>query len=299
MGFLFIIDFLLNYFLIFICVLVRIAFLTLLERKVLGLSQVRKGPNKVGYVGLLQPFADGLKLFSKEEIFVFNRNKLFFFLSPFFSFVLFLVVWSLYSSFRGFLELKLSLFFFLFCIRLSVYGIIMSGWGSNSKYSFLGSLRAVAQTVSYELFIRFGLFLICLVFFSYSVQDIRNEQNFSFMGFYLFLFLIMFFVSLVVETNRAPFDLAEGESELVSGFNTEYAGLKFSLIFLAEYGRIIWMCFIISLLFFGNFLMFWVFILVFLWFRSSYPRFRYDFLIKLLWKNYLLIILWVYYFIVI
>jgi len=258
----------------------------------LGLTQNRKGPNKVGIVGLLQPFSDGLKLFSKEEVLIWFNNKRVFFISPFFTFFIRRLLWRIVFSYRGFLNLKLALLFFLFCVGIGVYGVIFSGWSSNSKYRVLGSLRAVAQTISYELILSFAIFLLSLVYFSYCFNDIYFLQRMRFFFFLFLRFSVMFFISCVVETNRAPFDLSEGESELVSGFNTEYGGLKFSLIFLGEYSTIIWMGFINTIIFWhANILVLLVFLCLFLWIRSSYPRFRYDYLIMLLWKSFMVVIL--------
>jgi len=296
MGFpLIIFDFCLYYLILFVCVLVCVAFLTLLERKVLGLTQFRKGPNKLGLAGILQPFADGLKLFSKEEISLLASNYWFFYLSPFYGFLVSLGAWIMIYSLNGFVELKLSLLFFLVCIGVRVYAIVFSGWASNSKYALLGALRAVAQTISYELVVSFLCFIFCFIVFSYIIQDYVVLQKVFFLFYYRFFIFLLFFVRCVVETNRAPFDLSEGESELVSGFNVEYGGLKFSLIFLGEYSRLIWICIICAVLFGGgSFFLLLFLIIIFLWFRSSYPRFRYDFLMLLLWKSYIVVILFFY-----
>ncbi len=285
------------FFQIFIFVLISVAFLTLLERKVLRYSQLRKGPAKVGVWGLLQPFADALKLFSKEEAFPLISNNFLFWLSPFFSFRVTMILWRSLWSFSGFLDFKMGIFFFLCCIRVRVYGVIFSGWASNSKYALLGGLRAVAQTISYEIVLAFIFLCFVRVIKSLIFNDYFYFQKiFVFIIIFVPLFFV-FFISCVVETNRAPFDLAEGESELVSGFNVEYGGLKFALIFLAEYARIIWISFLISLLYFSlKFNLFYFFfrvmvIFLFLVLRASYPRIRYDILIILTWKKFLSIVL--------
>jgi len=255
-------------------------------------------------VGLLQPFSDAIKLFSKEEGLPLVSNNFLFWLSPLFGFVITMLLWvSLYSS-SGLLDFKLSVLFFLCCVRVRVYGIIFSGWSSNSKYSLLGGLRAVAQTISYEIVLAF-LFL-CIVFFSnsFSLLDFFYQQKFYFFGLFSSPLLLIFFVSCVVETNRAPFDLAEGESELVSGFNVEYGGLKFALIFMAEYTSIIWISVLLVLVFFSCSSRLFiiisivvVFIFFFLFLRASYPRIRYDILMSITWKKFLPAVLFFYLFV--
>lgn len=288
----------LYYIQIVILILVSVAFLTLIERKVLSYSQSRKGPNKLGLAGILQPFADAIKLFSKEEISVLSSNKQLYWSVPLFGFLITMLGWFLIVSKSGFLTFKYSLFFFLVCLSVRVYGIVLRGWSSNSKYSLLGRLRAVAQTVSYEIVL--SLILFCLVFFSLTlrVQNIWEIQKFW--GFFFcFPLLWRFFICSVAETNRAPFDLAEGESELVSGFNVEFGGFKFALIFLSEYSRIILMSFLTGVIFFVGCYEMTVFLLIviiflFLILRASFPRIRYDELIFLTWKKMLPVILFFY-----
>nr|AND96087.1 NADH deshydrogenase subunit 1 [Onthophagus crassicollis] len=277
-----------------IMVLVGLAFLTLMERKVLGYIQIRKGPNKVGFMGILQPFSDGIKLFTKEQTFPLMSNFLIYYISPVMSLFLSLMLW-LCIPFMSFLfNFNLGILYFLCCSSLGVYTIMMAGWSSNSNYSLLGGLRAVAQTISYEV----SLFLILLSF----LLLISNLNLFSFLKYqeYIwFLFLcyplcMMWFVSCLAETNRTPFDFAEGESELVSGFNVEYSSGGFALIFLAEYSSILFMSMLCSILFLGSNLMSFFFFLkvtfmafLWVWVRGTLPRYRYDKLMYLCWKSFL------------
>lgn len=293
-------DFVFYYLQVIVFVLVSVAFLTLLERKVLSFTQIRKGPNKLGWVGLLQPFSDAVKLFSKEDAAPTFSNIVLFWFSPLLGFVVTIVVWLALPNLRGIIDLKYGVLFFLCCVRVRVYGVIFSGWASNSKYALLGSLRAIAQTISYEIVLAFiFLYLLFLTKRLSFEQFVLQQGHFCF--FYVGLpIILVFFFSCVVETNRAPFDLAEGESELVSGFNVEYGGLKFALIFISEYARIIWMCFLIRISFIGRplvfFTIFWVFFFLFL--RSSFPRIRYDYLISVTWKKFLPLVLIFFLFVV-
>ena len=291
-------DLLVYYLQLVVGVLLSVAFLTLLERKTLRYTQLRKGPNKLGFVGVLQPFSDAVKLFSKEDISPVFVNIIIFRGFPFFSFVMSLFVWVSFVSLRGWVDISFSYLFCLCCARVITYGTVISGWSSSSKYSLLGSLRAVAQTISYEIVWAFiFLFLIFIRQRATFYIIFLINQIFS-VGVLCGVIFVLFFVVCVVETNRAPFDLAEGESELVSGFNVEYGGLKFALIFLAEYASILWiscMCVICFGLtyYFVMVIMFLFFIFIFLYMRSSFPRVRYDFLMMLTWKKFLpLILLW-------
>nr|AWN56154.1 NADH dehydrogenase subunit 1 [Canthidium sp. DPP-2018] len=277
-----------------ICVLVGVAFLTLMERKVLGYIQIRKGPNKVGYMGIPQPFSDAIKLFSKEQTFPYMSNLMIYYLSPVFSLFLSLFLWLCMPFLSILFNFNLSIMFFLCCSSLGVYTIMMAGWSSNSNYAMLGGLRAVAQTISYEV----SLFLILLSFlyliFSLNILDFIKYQEFLWFLFLCLPLVMMWLVSSLAETNRTPFDFAEGESELVSGFNVEYSSGGFALLFMAEYSSILFMSMMCCMLFLGGNLMSFTFFLklVFMaffwvWVRGTLPRYRYDKLMYLCWKSFL------------
>nr|YP_009472946.1 NADH dehydrogenase subunit 1 [Metatropis longirostris]AST10176.1 NADH dehydrogenase subunit 1 [Metatropis longirostris] len=286
--------FLFNYLLMLICVLVCVGFVTLMERKVLSYIQLRKGPNKVGYLGLLQPFADGIKLFFKEQTYPYMSNFLIYYISPMFMLSLSFILWTLFPYMINIYNFNFGFLFFLCCTGMGVYGVMLSGWSSNSKYAMLGCLRAVAQTISYE--VSMAMIMLCLFIFIFNFNFIyfmKYQLSCWFMFFSLPLFYC-WLSSCLAETNRSPFDFAEGESELVSGFNVEYSGAGFSFIFLSEYMNIIFMsmltvvmflgCNILSMTFFFKVLLliFW-----FIWVRGTLPRFRYDKLMYLTWKIFL------------
>ncbi len=284
--------------------LIGVAYLTLAERKVLGSIQLRKGPNVVGAFGLLQPLADGLKLFAKETVIPNHSNKLIFIIAPLLGFILSLISWAVipYSQGAILADINVGMLYIFAVGSIGVYAILMSGWASNSKYAFFGAIRAAAQMISYEVSIGLIIISVILCAGSLNITDIILAQKEIYFIFPLFPAFIMFFVSALAETNRAPFDLAEGESELVSGFNVEYSAMVFALFFLAEYGHIILMSVLTAILFLGGWLSlvpglpdssFWlafksVFVMfVFIWVRASFPRARYDQLMALLWKSYL------------
>jgi len=284
----------LRYILLVICVLVGVAFLTLLERKVLAYIQIRKGPNKVGIIGILQPFADAIKLFTKEQTYPTISNFLPYYLSPVFRLFVSLIVWLTMPYEIGLFRFSMGILFFLCCTRLGVYTTIGAGWSSNSKYALLGRLRAVAQTISYE--VRLALILLSFIILvgGFNISLFSLYQRDCWFVFLTLPLSLIWFASCLAETNRTPFDFAEGESELVSGFNTEYSRGGFALIFLAEYARILFIRILVALLFLGGDLIriFFYIKLVFvsfcfIWVRGTLPRFRYDKLIYLAWKRFL------------
>nr|ARK36810.1 NADH dehydrogenase subunit 1 [Cynoglossus joyneri] len=296
-----IITYIVNPLMLIIPVLLAVAFLTLLERKVLGYMQHRKGPNLVGPYGLLQPIADGVKLFIKEPIHPVMASSILFNAAPIIALAIALLMWSPLPIPLSLTELNMGMLFMLALSSLSVYAIMGAGWASNSKYALIGALRAIAQTISYE--VSLGLVLLGFVLFvgGFSMQSFLYAQEEMSMFWFTWPLCMMWVVSTIAETNRTPFDLVEGESELVSGFNVEYASGPFALFFLAEYANIMLMNAISIILFFGSegFFMYsnlttWslmlktcCFTILFLWIRAALPRYRYDQLMHLTWKSFL------------
>lgn len=277
-----------------IFVIVRVAFLTLLERKVLGYVQIRKGPNKIGYFGILQPFCDAIKLFTKEQILPFLSNRIIYYFSPIFSLFLSLFIWLCIPFLVKLYSFNLGVLFFFCCISFGVYIVILAGWSSNSAYALLGSLRSIAQTISYE--VALVLILLSVLFLIGSFNLVYFELFQKNLWFLILFFPIgmIWIISSLAETNRTPFDFAEGESELVSGFNVEYGAGGFALIFLAEYASILFMRMLFSILFLGSQVCSFFFFLklnciafLFIWVRGALPRYRYDKLINIAWKSYL------------
>ena len=261
-----------------------------MERKVLGYIQSRKGPKKVRYLGLLQPVSDGVKLILKEIGTPNMANMLLFWLSPLLSFILMILAWCVFPAPTSYYSFGTGVVFFLCIARLQVYTLLGSGWGSNSKYALLGSVRGAAQTISYEVSLIFILFFPCSMEITYNLFYFV-DKIYWYVLFMLPLFL-MWGISCLAETNRAPFDFAEGERELVSGFNIEFAALGFTFLFLSEYGNILLMRYLTALLFFPcNYLSYVligrVFAFAFIWVRGTLPRFRYDFLMNVAWKYFL------------
>lgn len=292
-----------SYLILIVCVLVRVAFIVLFERKILGYIQIRKGPNKVGYLGIFQSFGDAIKLFIKEQFIPSNSNFFIYYFSPVFSLFIILLLWVLISFKVSFINFMLGGLFFFCCTSFGVYTLMGRGWSSNSNYAMLGAIRGVAQTISYE--VRIALIFLSLIFLinEFNFFSMTTSQNFVWFIFLIFPIFLCWVSSSLAETNRTPFDFAEGESELVSGFNIEYGRGGFALLFLAEYGRIIFMSFLVVVIFFGRGRRFFLFIILglffcfwFIWVRGTLPRFRYDKLIYLAWKSFLPLSLWFLFF---
>lgn len=302
----FIIITLLKVLIIVVPLLISVAYFTLAERKILGAIQRRRGPNVVGVYGLLQPLSDGFKLLVKETVLPSNSNKFIFIISPIITFVISLMGWAIipYDKYSVLAEVNVGVLYLFAVSSLGVYGIIMSGWSSNSKYAFLGALRSAAQMVSYEVSIGFIMVTIIVCCGSYNLQTIIECQKNVWFVVPFFPLFLMFFVSALAETNRHPFDLPEAEAELVSGYNVEYSAMGFALFSLGEYANMLMMSSINTILFFGgwlpplSFLGFipgsvWFgikicfFVILYVWMRAALPRYRYDQLMGLGWKVFL------------
>jgi len=293
---------------IIIPLLISVAYFTLAERKIMGSIQRRKGPNVIGWFGLLTPLADGLKLFSKETILPSNSDLIVFVIAPMITFLLSLIGWAVIPFGEGIVgsDIQIGVLYLFGISSLGVYGIITSGWSSNSKYAFLGALRSAAQMVSYEVSIGFIIICIVLCVGSFNLTEIVIAQKNIWFCIPLFPVFIMFFISALAETNRHPFDLPEAEAELVSGYNVEYSAMGFALFFLGEYANMLLMSCLTTILFFGGWLplfdifpfnfipsFIWFglkicfFVVLFIWFRAILPRYRYDQLMTLGWKVFL------------
>ncbi len=305
------IEIILKILLIVLPLLLAVAYLTLAERKVIGAMHLRRGPNVVGPFGLLQPMADGLKLFLKETVIPSGADKAVFVVAPMITFILALIAWAVIPFGDGIVLADINVgILYLFAISsLGVYGIIMAGWASNSKYAFLGALRSAAQMVSYEVSMGFVIITVLLCVGSLNLSEIVRAQDgpLGMLNWFVFPLLpmaVIFFVSTLAETNRHPFDLPEAEAELVSGYNVEYSAMTFALFFLGEYANMILMSAMTTILFLGGWLPPFGFLdfipgpiwfalkiaaclFVFLWVRATFPRYRYDQLMRLGWKVFL------------
>nr|ASU92855.1 NADH dehydrogenase subunit 1 [Proechimys guyannensis]ASU92868.1 NADH dehydrogenase subunit 1 [Proechimys guyannensis] len=293
--------YLINFVLMIVPIILAMAFLTLMERKILGYMQLRKGPNMVGPYGILQPIADALKLFIKEPLHPSTSSILLFTIAPSMALTLAMSMWIPIPMPYSLINMNLGALFILATSSLAVYSILWSGWASNSKYALFGALRAVAQTISYEVTLAIILLSILLLNGTFTLSTLMMTQKHIWLILPTWPLAMMWFVSTLAETNRAPFDLTEGESELVSGFNVEYAAGPFALFFMAEYMNILLMNALTTIIFMNSMMtitypelhtmnfMIKTLILtaLFLWVRASYPRFRYDQLMHLLWKNFL------------
>jgi len=302
----FILISLLKILIIIVPLLISVAYFTLAERKILGAIQRRRGPNVVGVYGLLQPLSDGFKLLVKETVLPSNANKFIFILAPIITFVISLMGWAIipYDKYSVLSEVNVGVLYIFAISSLGVYGIIMSGWASNSKYAFLGALRSAAQMVSYEVSIGFIIVTIVVCCGSFNLQTIIESQRNVWFIIPFFPLFLMFFTSALAETNRHPFDLPEAEAELVSGYNVEYSAMGFALFSLGEYANMLLMSSLNVILFFGGWLpplevlsfipgSIWFglkicfFVVLYVWIRAALPRYRYDQLMGLGWKVFL------------
>jgi len=304
-------------------IMLSVAYITLAERKVIGYIQVRIGPNRVGPRGLLQPIADGLKLVMKEIIIPTNANRFLFVIAPLLALAPALACWAVIPFADGWVlaDIDAGLLYVLALSSMGVYGLIIAGWASNSKYAFLGSIRSAAQMVSYEIAMGFALVGVLMASGSMNLSAIVESQSGSFLHWFwlpLFPLFLIYFIAGLAETNRAPFDVAEGESEIVAGFHVEYSGMAFALFFLAEYANMILISILTAIMFMGGWLspfqgipgledlfafvpgIVWILaktsflLFLFLWFRATFPRYRYDQVMRLGWKVFIPItIFWI------
>ncbi len=321
-----VVNILLKIVVILVPLLLTVAYFTYAERKIIGYMQVRIGPNRVGPRGWLQPIADAMKLMFKEIIFPSGANKVLFIIAPTLAIATALAAWAVvpFGAEMVLADINVALLYILAMTSIGVYGVILAGWSSNSKYAIMSTLRTAAQVVSYEIAMGFSLVGVVMAARSLNIGDIVDGQSGSIWGWYMWPLLplfVIYFVSGVAETNRAPFDVAEGESEIVAGFHVEYSGILFAIFFLAEYANMILISIMAALLFMGGWLspfegvsflglgssflaassIIWllsktaIFMFLFLWFRATFPRYRYDQIMRLGWKVFIPVtIVWIY-----
>ncbi|MFO7305295.1 MAG: NADH-quinone oxidoreductase subunit NuoH [Gammaproteobacteria bacterium] len=300
---------------LFVSIILMMAFLTLIERRVIGAIQARIGPNRVGFKGIGQPFADVIKLLVKEIIIPSNANKLLFVVAPLLALIPALCTWAVVPFAPNFTvaDINAGLLYILALTSAGIYGVILAGWAANSKYAFLGAMRAAAQMVAYEIAMGFALVGVVMAAGSLNLGEIIEAQSgghFSYFFWWLLPLFFVYFISGIAETNRAPFDVVEGESEIVAGFHVEYSGMAFAVFFVAEYVNMILISALTSIFFFGGwlspfeswtwlpgwlrapsfiwlFIKVWFFLFCFLWFRATFPRYRYDQIMRLGWKVFI------------
>nr|YP_010148812.1 NADH dehydrogenase subunit 1 [Anodonta nuttalliana]QQV69703.1 NADH dehydrogenase subunit 1 [Anodonta nuttalliana] len=274
-------------FITYLLILLGVAFFTLLERKALGYFQIRKGPNKLGIIGIPQPLADALKLFVKEWVTPTSSNYFPFILTPTIMLILALSMWQLFPSFMSSSQLTLGSLLFLCISSLTVYTTLMAGWSSNSKYALLGAIRAMSQTISYEVTMTLIIIFYLFLTMEMDIVSIRLMNTSMWASLLFSPLTLMWVVTILAETNRTPFDFAEGESELVSGFNIEYGGAGFAFLFMAEYSNILMMSLMTSCLMTSTLILSIPVAIIFLWARATLPRYRYDLLMAMAWKSFL------------
>nr|AHX97845.1 NADH dehydrogenase subunit 1 [Afrocampsis griseosetosus] len=290
--------------LVAIMIMMGVAFLTLFERKIMGLYHTRKGPNKVGFLGALQPFSDAMKLLTKEFFIPLKSNFFIYIMSPMLMLILSLMMWMIYPFVTNLINFNLSMLYLLSIMSINVYGLMLSGWSSNSMYPMIGSIRSIAQSISYEVIFSISLLIPLTFNNTFNINLYINTHKYIWLSFLFFPIFLILLTTMLAEISRTPFDLSESESELVSGFNTEYSNSKFILIFLAEYSNLMFMMFLLNLLFFYNNMLnyqFYINLLVMIffitWIRMTYPRLRYDKLMSLCWFYFLpfILILYIFY----